>query len=215
MIRPARVLTAACELLLCMLLLGVGAAVPRPAIAEEPAVAVGADSAADLEFFEKKVRPLLVARCHECHAGAKVKGNLHLDSRTAALAGGDTGPAVVPGKPDESLLIDAVRYGETYQMPPKGKLPDEEVAVLVEWVERGAPWPAEAAPVAKLAGSASFNFGERARHWCFQPLQAGPVPAVTNATWPTSDVDHFVLAALERAGSLPRLPPKSSSGFAA
>ena len=82
------------------------------------------------------MRPLLVSRCHECHAGEKAKGNLRLDSRAGTFSGGDTGPAIAPSKPDESLLIDAVRYGETYQMPPKGKLPEEEIAVLVEWVKR-------------------------------------------------------------------------------
>src|SRR4029079_5451292 len=91
-------------------------------------------SAADLEFFETKVRPLLVARCHECHAGNKPKGGLRLDTRAAVLAGGDTGPAATPGKPDESLLVDAIRYGETYQMPPKSQMPADEVAVLVDWV---------------------------------------------------------------------------------
>ncbi len=97
---------------------------------------------AAVDFFEKKVRPLLIARCHECHGGEKHKGNLRLDSRAAALAGGDTGVAIVPGKPDESLLVDAIRYGDTYQMPPKSQLPPDDVATLVEWVRsahRGAP----------------------------------------------------------------------------
>ncbi|MGD9647318.1 MAG: c-type cytochrome domain-containing protein, partial [Pirellulales bacterium] len=103
-------------------------------------------SAGDLEFFEAKVRPLLVARCHECHAGDKPKGSLRLDSRAAVLAGGDTGPAAEPGKPDDSLLVDAIRYGDIYQMPPKSQMPAEEVAVLVDWVNRGLPWPAEELP---------------------------------------------------------------------
>ncbi|HVU88737.1 MAG TPA: PSD1 and planctomycete cytochrome C domain-containing protein [Pirellulales bacterium] len=180
----------------------------RTAFSEEPLTDVAATAtAADLEFFEKQVRPLLVARCHECHAGEKAKGNLHLDSRAAAFAGGDTGPAIAPGKPDESLLIDAVRYGETYQMPPKGKLPDEEIATLVEWVKRGAPWPAEKpAASGATSGPAPFNFAERARHWCFQPLQAAQVPTVANSSWPRTDVDRFILAALE-ARKLTPAPP--------
>src|SRR5262245_66032226 len=98
---------------------------------------------AGLEFFEKQVRPLLAARCYECHSGKSVKleGGLRLDSLAAALKGGETGPAVVPGKPKESLLVDAINYGELYQMPPKSKLPPEEIAVLTKWVEMGAPWP--------------------------------------------------------------------------
>jgi cytochrome c553 len=161
-------------------------------------------TAADLEFFEKQVRPLLVARCYECHTGAKAKGNLQLDSRAAALRGGDTGPAVVPGNPDEGLLVDAIRYGETYQMPPKGRLAENEIAVLVDWVKRGAPWPAKDRPQSVNAtGPAPFNYEERAKHWCFQPLAAAPVPAVQNESWPRYDVDRFVLAGLEARGLRP------------
>ncbi len=88
-------------------------------------------SAADVEFFEKQVRPILAARCHECHGAQKQKASLRLDSRTGLLAGGDSGPAAVPGKPEESLLVDAIRYGDTYQMPPKSQLPAAEIATLV------------------------------------------------------------------------------------
>ncbi len=101
-----------------------------------------ADPAA-IEFFEKSVRPILAARCQGCHGPAKQKGGLRLDARAALIAGGSTGPAVVPGNPKESLLVDAINYGETYQMPPKSKLPDAEIATLTEWVKRGAPWGVE------------------------------------------------------------------------
>src|SRR5260370_40502950 len=84
--------------------------------------------AADIEFFEKQVRPLLADHCHKCHGPDEQKGGLRLDSRSGVLAGGDTGPAVVRGKPGESLLIDAVGYGDLYQMPPTGKLPDAAIA---------------------------------------------------------------------------------------
>ena len=98
---------------------------------------------AGIEFFEKQVRPILVARCYECHSGTakRLEGGLRLDSLAAAMKGGDTGPAVVPGKPKESLLVDAINYGELYQMPPKSRLPAEEIATLTKWVEMGAPWP--------------------------------------------------------------------------
>ena len=96
-----------------------------------------------LEFFEKQVRPLLAKRCYSCHSAKteKLKGGLRLDSRSLLLKGGDTGPAAVPGKPGESLLVDAINYGEVYQMPPKFRLPDKEVAVLTRWVAEGLPWP--------------------------------------------------------------------------
>ena len=101
-----------------------------------------ADPAA-IEFFEKSVRPILATRCQGCHGPAKQKGGLRLDARGAMIAGGSTGPAVVPGNPKESLLVDAINYGDTYQMPPKSKLPDQEIATLTEWVKRGAPWGVE------------------------------------------------------------------------
>src|SRR5688500_12853743 len=110
-----------------------------------------ADGAADVEFFEKKVRPVLVERCYECHsAGAKkLKGGLLLDTREGVLRGGDNGPALVPGEPDRSAIIKAVRYHDPdLQMPPKQKLPDAQIADLEAWVKTGAPDPRGAAPAA-------------------------------------------------------------------
>jgi len=95
----------------------------------------------DRAFFESKVRPVLEKNCFLCHGGAKVRNNLKLTSRQSLLEGGDHGPAIVPGDPDRSLLIRAVRYTGNFQMPPKGKLDDQHIADLVEWVKRGAPWP--------------------------------------------------------------------------
>ena len=117
-----------------------------------------------IEFFEKQVRPLLVEHCQKCHGAEKQKGQLRLDSREALLKGGDTGAAVVPGKPDESELIKALRYDpDGYQMPPDGKLPPETVAVFVKWVELGAPWPASAPGTRdKLAPPSAEEFARRA-----------------------------------------------------
>lgn len=157
---------------------------------------------ADLEFFEKEVRPVLSARCQKCHGAQAQKGGLRLDSRTAALAGGSTGPAVVPGKPQDSLLVDAINYGDTYQMPPRSKLPEKEIAALTKWVERGVPWPAEHGPK-PAAGGESFDLKERAKHWSFQPLRRVPVPAVKDGAWSTTTADRFVLAKLEAAGVRP------------
>src|SRR5690606_23639049 len=162
----------------------------------------------EVEFFEKRVRPILVTRCLECHSAKldEPKGGLRLDTRAASLAGGETGPAVVPGKPKESLLVDAVNYGDLFQMPPKSKLPDEEVAVLTRWVEMGAPWPAakEEKPTAVPAG---FDLAARkASHWCWQPIADPPVPEVQRREWVKSSIDAFILAKLEAKGLAPNPP---------
>ncbi|HEX7448671.1 MAG TPA: PSD1 and planctomycete cytochrome C domain-containing protein [Pirellulales bacterium] len=175
------------------------------AMTEEKVQPPAAFTEADLEFFEKDIRPLLANHCQKCHGANAQKGGLRLDSRAAALTGGDTGPAVVPGQPDESLLIDAINYGELYQMPPTGKLAEVDVAALRRWVERGAPWPAEAAPVTsdEVQPVAAFDLDERASHWCFQPLGERCVPPVADTRWASSPIDRFILARLEAAG----LPP--------
>ncbi|MCI0360821.1 MAG: DUF1549 domain-containing protein, partial [Planctomycetaceae bacterium] len=169
---------------------------------------VAADESA-LEFFEKQVRPILVARCYECHSGKvdKPKGGLRLDSLAAVKKGGDTGPAIVPGKPQESLLVDAINYGDLYQMPPKTRLTAEEVAVLTKWVEIGAPWPKD--DTAKTtAASGEFNLAQRkAAHWCWQPLTNPPVPQIRN---PKSEIrnpiDAFILQKLADKGLSPAPP---------
>ena len=170
---------------------------------------VRADEAAfspeQLEFFEKQVRPLLVEHCQKCHGAEKQKGQLRLDSREALLKGGDTGPALVPGKPDESEIIKALRYDpDGYQMPPDGKLPPETVAVFVKWVELGAPWPAEAGGKPdKLAPASAEEFARRAERWSFQPLQRVTPPVVRDTNWARTPIDRFLLAKLEQAGLAP------------
>jgi mono/diheme cytochrome c family protein len=122
------------------------------AVADEPK---SAEDPAALEFFEAKVRPILVEKCQSCHNAEKLKGGLRLDSREAAVAGGPTGPAVVPGKPDQSLLVDAINYGEL-KMPPRSKLAPDEIATLTRWVESGtgpALEPATGRPPRSSPGS--------------------------------------------------------------
>src|SRR5205085_6112386 len=135
------------------------------------------EAAAD--FFEKQVRPILVHRCQKCHSGADPKGSLSLESRAGVLTGGDSGPAIVPGNIGDSLLVDAINYGETFQMPPKSKLPDTEIAALTKWVELGAPW-VEAK--ANSTGKRIFNLQQRkAEHWAWQPIKPQRLPDVVNA----------------------------------
>ncbi len=172
----------------------------RRAHAAEPTEAV-ADTAADDEFFEKHVRPVLAERCFKCHGPEKQEGGLRVDSRAALLAGGDTGPAVVPANTAEGYLLDAVRHGDLYQMPPDGKLPADQIAAMERWVERGANWPgSNGQPV---IAKHEFNLAERARHWAFQPVAKVKPPSVRQQDWPADDVDRFILAPLEAANIAP------------
>src|SRR4051794_20887969 len=167
-------------------------------------IALGEADPADLEFFEREVRPVLVAKCVGCHGPKKQSGDLRLDSRAAALAGGKAGPAVVPGKPDESILVEAINYGDLVQMPPKTKLPAKEIAALTKWVERGAAWPGEAKkPDAPKSAVRPFDLAERSKHWSFQPIRRGEPPAVKDAAWPAGTIDRFLLADLEAKGLKP------------
>jgi hypothetical protein len=173
-----------------------------PARASDPAF-----DAASIEFFEKQVRPLLAGRCQKCHGASAQKGGLRLDSRNAVLKGGESGPAAVPGKPEESLLVEAVNYGETVQMPPKTRLPAGEVEVLLQWVARGLPWPEERAPLASNSGNRpAFDLKARAAaHWAWRPVQPRRPPPVRGEGWPLGPVDRFVLGRLE-ARNIPPAP---------
>jgi hypothetical protein len=158
-----------------------------------------------VEFFEKEVRPLLVEKCQACHGDARRKGGLTLTSRAHVLQGGDRGPAAVAGKPEESLLLRAVRYEDTPRMPPRGKLTERQVDVMTRWVKLGLPWPGTPAVPPAPDGRFAITDQQR-RFWSFQPVQAVPVPAVRDAAWPRSAVDRFILAALEAQGLAPTAP---------
>ncbi|MBN9121404.1 MAG: PSD1 domain-containing protein [Planctomycetes bacterium] len=154
----------------------------------------------DNDYFEKRVRPVLVQHCVSCHGEKKQKGELRLDAKAGFVKGGESGPAVVPGKPDESRLVKAVRYDDDTKMPPKGKLADAEIAVLTEWVKGGAPWPDDGA-VGK-GPEKTFDLHARARaHWSFQPIRRPAVPEIADRRSPiTNDIDRFLLAKLGAAG---------------
>jgi hypothetical protein len=173
----------------------------------------GADSTADgNEFFEKKIRPILIDQCGKCHGGTKPKGKLSLTSREALLKGGDTGPAMVPGQPEQSLLIKAIRYtDDVLRMPPRSKLPDSQVTDLTAWVAIGAPWPNSAAVAGGPTGKETFNLKERRKHWAWQPLHAVTPPPVRSVTWTQSPIDAFILAGLEANGSTPAPPAERRS----
>ena len=160
-------------------------------------------SAADVDFFEAKVRPLLDANCFSCHANGKERGGLSLASRESLLKGGDSGrPAVVPGDPDHSPLIVAVRYNDDVKMPKKYRLKDDEIAVLAAWVRRGAPWPAASGgPAIRTAGDVIRP--EDRRFWSFRPVADPPAPAVKDPGWCKQSLDRFILAKQEEKGLHP------------
>ncbi len=148
-----------------------------------------------LAFFESKVRPLLIERCNECHGEKKQKGGLRLDSKEGWQKGGDTGPALVPGRPDESLLIQAVRrQNPDLQMPPKAKLAESEIETLVQWVKMGGPDPRDTVPV---KSTARRSLEEERKHWAYQPIAQPNPPPVKNSEWPRGAIDRFILAQLE------------------
>jgi len=149
----------------------------------------------ELQFFEKSVRPVMVEHCLKCHGEKKQWAGLRLDSREALLRGGDTGAAIVPGKPAESLLIRAIRHeDDDLKMPAEGKIPDQQIADLVRWVEMGAPFPE-----VKPANSRTRD----PNHWAFQPPTEQSLPPVKDEAWGRSPIDRFVLAKLEAAGLAP------------
>src|SRR5262245_20729597 len=172
-----------------------------PSAAEEPQ-----PTAEQLRFFETKVRPVLADNCYRCHGPKKQNNGLRLDSRAALRAGGDSGPAIVPGEPAKSLLIRAINH-EGPEMPPKTKLKPEEIENLTTWVKMGAPWPADA-PV--IGSRGKFTDQDR-KFWAFQPVAHPQLPRVKNESWPRNDVDRYILARLEGQGLTPVEPADKST----
>lgn len=149
-----------------------------------------------LKFFESKVRPLLLKHCVECHSGEKPKGALNLESRAGWQRGGDSGPAIVSGKPSNSLLVHAIRYDDGVSgMPPKGKLPDSAIRILVQWIERGAPDPRQSSGSPTATGKKV----DSRSHWSLQPI-AAPVLPVMDDHWSRTSIDRFVAAKHRKAG---------------
>jgi cytochrome c553 len=185
------------------LLLGLVLAGPTAVAADRPPAAAK-DPAEGAAFFETNIRPILVERCGQCHGAEKTKGGLRLDTKEGLRKGGASGPIVVPGDPEQSRLIVAIRYGdEELKMPPKGRLSDREVARFEEWVRMGAPDPRDDAPPKP---SPAIDFDRARKFWSFRPVADPPVPAVADESWPRGDIDHFLLARLEAKGLKPVAP---------
>ncbi len=186
-----------------VLLAGLAILMSRPLLAAEPPASSRPDPQA-LEFFEKKVRPLLADHCFSCHGPERPKAGLRLDSRAGLLKGRGDGPVVVPGDPDKSALIQAIRYDGDIKMPPRAKLPDDAIQTLTAWIKMGAPWPEDAAS----STDAHHELIARARtqHWSFRPVRQPAVPKVSKEAWVRTPVDAFILARLEARGLAPSPP---------
>jgi cytochrome c553 len=155
---------------------------------------------AAIAHFESKIRPALVKHCYECHSedSKKLGGKLRLDTKEQTLKGGESGPALVAGKPEDSLLIFALKWEDNLEMPPDEPLPPAVIADFEKWIAMGATDPRSGPPVPVAP------FVEtKTTHWSFQPVQNPPVPPVKNVEWPRSEVDRFLLAEIERAGLNP------------
>jgi hypothetical protein len=185
------------------LLLGLVVGLPLAGAAEKP---VGPPVTPEaMELFEKHIRPILAEHCIRCHGPKKQKSELRLDSRAAMLKGNDSGPAIVPGNPDRSMLIQAIRYNTTVKMPPPGKLPHRAITALTAWVKMGAPWPDDRQIAGKETGKADPH-GDAKKHWAFQPVRKPALPAVPKKGWAVSPIDAFVLARLETNRMTPARP---------
>lgn len=144
------------------------------------------------DYFESKVRPVLIKNCYGCHTEL-ASGGLRLDSRDAILKGGHSGPAIVPGKPEDSLLVKAIHYQSRLRMPPPGELDAGDIAAIEQWISDGAPWPDK--PAAAIPAPVITE--KQKSFWSFQKPVNPPIPEVKDASWAYNDIDHFVLAKLE------------------
>jgi mono/diheme cytochrome c family protein len=182
-------------------------------IAGEARQSAASPAAQTSEFFEANIRPVLAANCYDCHTEEQL-GGLRLDSRDGLLKGGKSGPAIVPGEPDRSLMIQAVRQSGALKMPKGGRLKPEEVDALTEWVRAGAVWPslatatatatpASAASRPAVSAPAYVIKPEQRAFWSFQPIHKPAVPEVKRSDWAKTDIDRFVLARLEQEGLAP------------
>jgi mono/diheme cytochrome c family protein len=157
-------------------------------------------AAGQVEFFEARVRPVLAEHCYACHGPKKQRGGLRLDSAAGLRKGAESGPVIVAGQPEKSLLIQAVRQQGEVKMPPppRPKLSPQAIADLASWVKMGAPWPE-----AKGQAPAAAEDQPWQKHWAFQPIKKPALPAVRDVSWPKTPLDYFILAGLQAKGLTP------------
>ena len=164
----------------------------------------------DIQFFERRIRPVLAESCYKCHShqSEKLKGGLFLDSRRGILQGGDSGSSIDLGQPHKSFLLEAIRYQNVdLQMPPKTKLKDEQIRDFETWVAKGLPWPDEPEPTKSSSEKDDFDLEERkAQHWIWNPPVRHAFPNVENEGWVKQPVDYFLLNGMENKGVQPALP---------
>jgi hypothetical protein len=160
-------------------------------------------STTTVDFFETRIRPVIAKNCYGCHGPDQQQSSLRVDSREALLKGGKRGPSIVPGEPERSLLVKAIRH-DGLSMPIGSRLKEAEVAAIEEWIRRDASWPVLG--VAK-ATSRKDRYAQLAReHWAFQPVSKPPVPVAHDSSWAKSDLDRFILARLQQSGLSPAKP---------
>ncbi|MES2464392.1 MAG: DUF1549 domain-containing protein, partial [Armatimonadota bacterium] len=200
--------TAACGLTLGLVVAVLAS--QRSAISDDAVnPPVSAEAAA---YFESKVRPVLIDNCIGCHGADAQLGGLRLDSRAALLKGGDSGPALVPGDPDKSLLIQVIHHLGKIKMPQGGKLKDPEITALADWVRGGALWPAVKGEVIPDSGAKEYALTPaQQKFWSLQPVKMPALPTVKNTAWAKSPLDRFVLAKLEAKGLKPAPPATKRS----
>lgn len=177
---------------------------PISAIAMAAVFSLPAGADDGIAFFEKNVRPVLVNRCYKCHSAdaEKIKGGLQLDSKPAWMAGGESGPVILPGDAENSLFVQAVRYtNPDLEMPPKGKLQDHEIAALENWVAMGAPDPRMEGALVQAKEGIDIEAGRE--FWAFKPLKQPTIPTAANGEWPLNEIDYFIASKHNEAGIIP------------
>ena len=182
-----------------MLILASTSVEVRGVLADERSPASSEADPAGLEYFEKHIRPVLIDSCYKCHSSSSrnLRGGLRVDGRNLMLKGGDSGAAIEPGQPDESLLLDAIQY-DGFEMPPQGKLSADVIAKFEHWIKIGAP-----APDGRDTDSSSSDKSTLSDHWAFNALRRPALPEISDQTWGRNEIDRFILARLENAGIAP------------
>ncbi len=175
---------------------------PLAAAGFAPAGSAAEPAEADARFFEEQVRPVLAKHCYSCHGEDKQRGELRVDSLASLRNGGESGPALVPKKPDESLLVEAIRF-ESFEMPPSGQLAEKQIAAIVRWIKIGAPWPGHDDQVRQPVPASPKITDEDRAYWAFQPIRDPLPPQVEDDGWCRNDLDGFIYLALDREGLAP------------